>query len=427
MRAFFRTGGTAAVLLLAMGTAPAVRAAPIAGELLVKELGTDAGLRIRVFTDPDFFPVPASTGHLVLVAADSSFGKNAFFIPTDLAFELGNRQVYRTEFEQCSDLFGQALGGRLRPGETQVGFIIVPPAVDLDAYLPDRPDSVVMRYANRRASLHAATPEDVAWWKEAVPQKVLAVGLDQWWSWVRVIDEEAPAMSEGDRRFFAERIFPGQGHILREEHISAEALRNAILRVGERRLLDSRSVQRVAPRYPVAVRQAGLGGLVIALCYIDAEGKVQDAQLLASNTVHLLNLYALAAAMDWRFQRTNGPDGKPADGWRLLPFQFRIGESTALGKEETGDYVPPRVARAGQLDYPFDAKREKIKGTVVYRVTVDARGKLKQAVMVESVNPLLDHAALESIEKTLFYPATRNGKPVEGDLLMPFKFDKELD
>lgn len=234
-------------------------------------------------------------------------------------------------------------------------------------------------------------------------------------------------MNEGDRRFFAERIFPGQGHILREEDVSAEALRNALLRVGERRLLDVRSVQRVAPRYPAAVRQAGLGGLVVALCYVDTAGTVEDAQVLASTTVHLLNLSALSAAMEWRFQRTKDKDGTPADGWRLLPFQFRIGKSTAQGTEETAGYVPPRVARAGELEYPYDAKREKIKGTVIYRVTVDARGKLVSAVLEESVHPLVDRAALEAVEKTLFYPATQNGKPVQGELLLPFRFDQELD
>jgi len=418
----------AGVVLLAGMCAPAaVRAAPFSAELRVKELGMNSGLRIRVFHDPDFFPVPDPTGHLILVAADSAFGKESFFIPTDLALELGTRQVYRAEFEQASDLFGQALGGRLRPGETQIGFIMVPAAVDLGDYLPGKPDSVVVRYAHHRAVMQPATAEQAAWWKETVPRKMLAVALDQWWSWVRVIDEEAPPMSEGDRRFFAERIFPGQGHILREEDLSAEALRNAILRVGERRLLDARSVQRVAPRYPAAVRQAGLGGLVIALCYVDTEGKVEDAQVLATNTVHLLNISALSAAMEWRFQRTRDKDGKPADGWRLIPFQFRIGESTALGTEDTGDYVPPRVARAGELEYPYDAKREKIKGTVVYRVTVDARGKLVSAVLEESVHPLLDQAALEAVEKTLFYPATRNGKPVQGELFLPFRFEEELD
>jgi hypothetical protein len=234
------------------------------GVLEIDELGFDARLRIRVFHDPGFFDVPASAGKLVLVCADQGEGMDAFFVPTDLAFEIGASQLYPVEFEQASDLFGRALGGRLRPGEVQLGFLILPPAVLLDRYLPHEPDSVTIRYAHHRTTLRRATPEESAWWEETIEEPLLGAALNLWWEWIQAI-ERAPAMNEGDRRFFAERIFPGQGHVLGEEGMSVVGLRNAILRVGERRLLESRITQRVAPVYPMAARQAGAAGLVVTL------------------------------------------------------------------------------------------------------------------------------------------------------------------
>lgn len=423
-----RVLGAAAVLFL-VGTTSA-SGGGLTGTLQVDEPGFDANLRIRIYYDPDFFNVPASAGHLVLVCADSASGADAFFIPTDLAFEIGDAQVYRAEFEQTSDLLGQALGGRLRPGESQLGFVLLPRELEIDQFADQNPESVVVRYAHHRAPLRVASPEEASWWSETFPKPLLGAGLNEWWEWAQAVDK-APGMNEGEERLFAERIFPGQGHVLAEEGVSAVGLRNAILRVGERRLLDARSTQRVAPRYPAAARQEGIGGLVVALCYITTEGEVADAMVLASNTAHLLNLSALVATMEWRFARIQSEDGIFIDGWRLLPFQFRVtgGVADADASHETGKagYQPPTVARRVEPDYPFEAKRLKIKGTVVYRVTVDEQGKLIRAVLEKSVHPLVDKAALGAVERTLYLPATQDGKPVRGEILLSYRFEKELD
>jgi TonB family protein len=404
--------------------------------LPVEELGFDGALRIRVFYAPDYIAFPAPAGHLFLVAADSSRGRDAFFISSDLAFELGSRQVYPAEFERASDLFGQALGGRLRPGETQLGFVLVPAEARIEDFLPGNPDSLRIRYANRRASFRPATPEEIAAWTKLIPRKVLALGLNSWWDWTRAM-QHAPPMTAGEARFFAERMFPGQGEILAEERINPEALRNAILRVGERRLLEGPARQRVYPLYPTAVRQMGIGGLVIALCYVDTRGEVADATVLASNTVHLLNLSALSAAMQFRYPVARGEDGKPTDGWRILPFQFRLekpaaeaatAESLAAGDTTgLGPYQPPQIVKRVEPEYPDRARRKKIEGTVVYRATISPEGKLVQAELEKSVDPLLDEAALTALEHTLFLPASRGGVSVKGEILVPFTFGKPRD
>jgi TonB family protein len=404
--------------------AGSVETGAVQGTLRIEELGSDAGLRIRVYHAPQFIQVPASAGWLFLVCADSASGEGAFFIPTDMAIEIGEDLVYRVEFEQASDLFGQALGGRLRPGEAQVGFILIPPEANLDRYLPGTPEQVVVRYAYHRAPLAPAGEDDRTWWDRTVERPLLAAGLNIYWEWVQVI-AKAPPMSEGDRRFFAERIFPGQGHVLAEEDVSAEALRNAILRVGEHRLLSSRITQRVAPRYPAAARQMNAHGLVVVLAYVTATGEVGDALILASNTVHLLNLAALSAAKDWRFARVTDADGNFMDGWRLIPIQFRLEAAAAVPAPNLAPaegYQGPRIVKAVPAEYSTEALNRKLEGTVIYRVRLDAEGRLIEAILEQGVHPILDAAALAAVERTRFLPATQDGKPVPSEMRMPLAF-----
>ena len=409
---------------------PADSVVAYTAELMIDEPGFDAKLRIRVYHQPGYLKLPGSVGHLFMVIADSSSGRDAFFIPNDLAFELGESQLYRVEYEQVTDPFGQSPGGRLRPGETQLGFVMVPEPVDFDRYLPLHPDSVVIRYAHHRAPLRRATAAEVRWWTESISPPFTAAALNAWWDWAEAMSK-APGMNAGEARFFSERILPGQGHLLAQEGISPQALRNAILRVGERRLLEGPARQRVGPRYPAVAQQAGAGGLVVALCYIDADGAVADASILASNTVHMLNLAALSAAMEWRFPRVEDESGQPLDGWRLLPFQFRApgAEASAAESEDdttmaTGGLVPPRIVKTVEPEYPERARQKRIEGTVVYRVTIDERGKLVQAFLEMGVHPLLDQAALVALEQMLFVPGTRYGRPVRADITVPFTFGK---
>jgi len=395
--------------------------------LHIKEPGYAAGLRIRLYYEPEFARTPPSAGHLFLVYADSAWGEDAFFVPSDLALEVGDEEIYRVESEQASDLMGQALGGHLNERESQLGFFLAPAPLHVQEVIGRDPSSVVVRYAHHRASFAPASAGEREEWHASVPLPRLMPALNAWWDWVEQIGA-APGMSAGEARFFAERIFPGQGEVLLHSRISPAALRNAILRVGERRLIDTPVIQRVAPTYPAAARQAGAEGLVVALAYVSEQGRVRDASLLASSTVHLLNVAALAAAMEWRFAPSRDRNGLATDGWRLIPFEFRLGgvptASSGTGREETAA-SPPRILKAVSAHYPDKARRSRIEGTVVYRAVISPTGKLVEAVLEKPVHPLLDDAALAAVEKMLFSPALRDGVPVEGEILIPFRFPEE--
>jgi len=416
-----------ACLALAVA-APALASGAYLADLTVRELGYDTGLRIQVYYQPDLVALPEKAGHVFVVYADSAQGRGAFFIPSDLALEVGDRQVYRVEVEQASDFVGQNLGGRLRPGDSMLGFVVAPHLLRVGEMLPDHPESLVVRYAQQRASFRPATETERARWEDSLGGGRLMAGLNAWWEWDQIA-AEAPPLNEGEARFFAERIFPGQGQALLEGGVDPTALRNAILRVGERKLISEPATQRVAPGYPTAARQAGAEGLVIALAYVSERGTVEDASILASDTVHLLNVAALEAAMDWRFVPAGSDGGTPQDGWRLIPFQFQLREGAAAAPmgAVTADMqdTPPRLLKRVDAVYPDKARRSRITGTVVYRVTVSAEGKLKQTRLVQSVDPLLDDAALHAVEKSLYSPARKGGEAVEGEMDVVYTFGSE--
>ena len=411
-------------LALFPGPGGALAGDAFVADLVIHELGTPSSFRLRVFHDPDLVHLGGLSGHMFIVKADSSWGADAFLLPSDLAFEVGETQIYRVEFEQSSDLLGQALGGRLRGGEEHLGFVITPSALRVGDYFPDHPDSVVVRYAHHRASFRRATEAERDEWRRSMDRAALTASLNTWWDWIQLINH-APPMPEGEARLFAERLFPGQGDALLESGINPDALRNAILRVGQRRLIDTPVTQRVAPAYPAAARQSGAQGLVVVLAYVSERGTVEDALVLASNTVHLLNYAAVSAALDWRFVPARNENRMVTDGWRILPFQFGL-ESRASG-ESVGPagFVPPRMLKVPELEYPEKAFRARLEGTVVYQVVINREGRLVQATLVESVHPLLDDAALRALEATLFAPATRDGQALEAELLVPFRFPPE--
>jgi len=298
---------------------------------------------------------------------------------------------------------------------------MLPPEVDLAGYLPAHPESVVVRYAHHRKALIPAPDGEVAEWRTLIPLDVLRPGLNAWWDWLQS-STQAPPMTPEDTQRLATTLFPGEEHVLTEESMSPEGLRNAILRVGNRRLLlEARSVQRVAPVYPAAARQVGAGGLVLSLCYITPDGTVGDAMVLASTAPHLLNMAALSASMQWRFTAPKDETGRVQDGWRVLPFQFRIaGAAEAEVSVDSTSFEPPKIVKAITPEFPLEAQRRKLKGEIVYKVTIDERGKMVEAVLEQGVDPIVDKPALAALERTRFIPARRGGRPVQAELRIPF-------
>jgi protein TonB len=80
---------------------------------------------------------------------------------------------------------------------------------------------------------------------------------------------------------------------------------------------------RTPPAYPVMSRRMGETGKVVLRVELDAEGRVDTAQVISSSGFKRLDEAALSAVRSWR---CNPPlrDGQPVRAVALQPFQFNL-------------------------------------------------------------------------------------------------------
>lgn len=80
---------------------------------------------------------------------------------------------------------------------------------------------------------------------------------------------------------------------------------------------------RPAPVYPAAARRLRESGMALVKVWLNAEGKVEDAQLVQSSGYPRLDQAALATVQNWR---CNAPtrNGQPTAAVALQPFDFDL-------------------------------------------------------------------------------------------------------
>lgn len=87
------------------------------------------------------------------------------------------------------------------------------------------------------------------------------------------------------------------------------------------------------------------------------------------------------------------------------------------GEEAMGKWI------RSNMRYPSQAKKARIEGTVKVEVTFEKDGKISDAEIVKSVDPLLDEEALRLIAKMpQWNPGKFNGVKIRSKFTIPIKF-----
>lgn len=75
--------------------------------------------------------------------------------------------------------------------------------------------------------------------------------------------------------------------------------------------------------------------------------------------------------------------------------------------------VPPQLVSQPRLEYPPVARAQRVTGTVVVSALIDEQGNVAEARVIRGVasNTGLNQAALDSVRRRKYKPATLNGKP----------------
>jgi len=103
--------------------------------------------------------------------------------------------------------------------------------------------------------------------------------------------------------------------------------------------------------------------------------------------------------------------------WALPDGKLTIERRAAQAEYDT----PPVPVFRATATYPETAVGSE--GTVQIRVKIDKDGGVRDARVIEGGgNPALEWAALDAAKRWRFQPALRNGKPVESEVTIPFRF-----
>jgi protein TonB len=81
--------------------------------------------------------------------------------------------------------------------------------------------------------------------------------------------------------------------------------------------------------------------------------------------------------------------------------------------EADGSYTAPQPVFRVEARYPEDAAREDVTGSVRLKLILDRRGRVEDAIVVQSSgDDRLDEAAAEAVRRWRYRPARRNGRAV---------------
>lgn len=121
---------------------------------------------------------------------------------------------------------------------------------------------------------------------------------------------------------------------------------------------------------------------------------------------------AMGLGQCWTAAAADKPSEKYATQWNA--------KAESLGLTEDYD-APPKLKKQTKPVYPKRAFRSRIQGTVVVLFAIDARGRVLEPEVVESI-PGLDDAALHCVRRWRFEPARKAGVPVRTAAIAPITF-----
>jgi TonB family protein len=178
----------------------------------------------------------------------------------------------------------------------------------------------------------------------------------------------------------------------------------------------------VLPVYPEAARKAGIEGEVILDVTVNANGSVGAVSVREGiPECPALDESAQEAVREWKFEPAT-KDGKPIEMTVGVPLRFRLDEEEKPLKADT----MPELIQESILkpEYPEDARKAGISGTVILDVMVKQDGTAGEISVREGVAdyPSLAEKAVEAVREWKFKPATKDGKPISMSVAIPVAF-----
>ncbi len=192
--------------------------------------------------------------------------------------------------------------------------------------------------------------------------------------------------------------------------------------------------------YPPLLRDAGVGGTVIAWMHIDANGRLLETRVRESSGHPALDEAALRVADSYLFSPARNL-AEPVPVWVQIPITFRAqpeerraevavgADGAAPSRDLTGMQVAPEVRNRSEVfrllesEYPPLLRDAGVGGSVRLGIHVDAEGNVAGVELLDpSGHPALDAAAVRVAERMLFSPALSDGERVPVRVELPLTF-----
>ena len=202
------------------------------------------------------------------------------------------------------------------------------------------------------------------------------------------------------------------------------------------------------PEYvmPAEATAAGIDGKVAVAVWVDKNGSVDRAQVLAgpawpcSSNPNGLISKVRDGIEDTIKQARFSPamkDGKPQSAELLLTFLIgneyqqakKVAAATAAGQKPPAE--DPKVIRGGVIngkalsfpkpEYPAEARGSRVSGAVTIQVLIDEKGDVIRAGAING-HPLLQKAARNAACEAKFSPTLLAGQPVKVSGVITYNF-----
>jgi protein TonB len=85
--------------------------------------------------------------------------------------------------------------------------------------------------------------------------------------------------------------------------------------------------------------------------------------------------------------------------------------------------TPPAPLNLASPEYTDKARREKVQGTVLLSVRIEKDGHPSRVLVVRGLGLGLDEKAIESVSRSTFRPALKDGLPVVTEIQMEINFN----
>lgn len=156
--------------------------------------------------------------------------------------------------------------------------------------------------------------------------------------------------------------------------------------------------------------------MVWATVKVDAHGESQGVVLESTDAEKFLPAIN-ESLKQWRFAAARHGGVAVAAEVRV-PFMVM----PVMKPHRAEKMSPPKAIKKVEPDYPIGLRASRLQGEVVVEFVVTAEGRVTDAIVVRSTNPLFEEPALEAIRKWTFEPGRVDGKPVNTKLQLPIGF-----